>query len=97
MIPTNSLAALYGIAAECAERKVLGPDTEIDITVIDETNTRIDFAGLLTQFKRHDNFGMIALVGVQSHQYPRELGIGRPFRDPGLPVSMGGFHVSGCM
>ena len=26
MIPSNSLAALYGIAAECAERKVLGPD-----------------------------------------------------------------------
>jgi len=52
MIPSNSLAALYGIAAECAERKVLGDDTAIDITVIDETNTRIDFAGLLAQFKR---------------------------------------------
>ncbi|OWV91445.1 radical SAM protein [Rhizobium sp. R635] len=97
MIPSNSLAALYGIAAECAERKVLGPDTAIDITVIDETNTRIDFARLLAQFKRHDNFGMIALVGVQSNQYPRALDIARPFRDAGLPVSMGGFHVSGCL
>lgn len=97
MIPSNSLAALYGIAAECAERQVLGPDTAIDITVIDETNTRIDFAGLLAQFKRHDNFGMIALVGVQSNQYPRALDIARPFRDAGLPVSMGGFHVSGCL
>ncbi|MBB3645766.1 hypothetical protein FHX14_001945 [Rhizobium sp. BK619] len=97
MIPSNSLAALYGIAAECAERKVLGPDTAIDITVIDETNTRIDFAGLLAQFKRHDNFGMIALVGVQTNQYPRALDIARPFRDAGLPVSIGGFHVSGCL
>jgi len=24
MIPSNSLAALYGIAADCAERRVLG-------------------------------------------------------------------------
>ncbi|MBY3464863.1 radical SAM protein [Rhizobium laguerreae] len=97
MIPSNSLAALYGIAAECAERKVLGDDTAIDITVIDETNTRIDIAGLLAQFKRHDNFGMISLVGVQTNQYPRALDIARPFRDAGLPVSIGGFHVSGCL
>lgn len=97
MIPSNSLAALYGIAAECAERKVLGADTAIDITVIDETNTRIDVAGLLAQFKRHDNFGMIALVGVQTNQYPRALDIARPFRAAGLPVSIGGFHVSGCL
>ena len=26
MIPSNSLAAVYGIAADCAERQVLGPD-----------------------------------------------------------------------
>ncbi|ACS55992.1 MULTISPECIES: B12-binding domain-containing radical SAM protein [Rhizobium] len=97
MIPSNSLAALYGIAAECAERKVLGDDTAIDITVIDETNTRIDVAGLLAQFKRHDNFGMISLVGVQTNQYPRALDIARPFRDAGLPVTIGGFHVSGCL
>ncbi|MBX4883934.1 radical SAM protein [Rhizobium bangladeshense] len=97
MIPSNSLAALYGIAAECAERKVLGPDVAIDITVLDETNTRIDFARLLAQLRRHGNFGMVALVGVQSNQYPRALDIARPFRNAGLPVSMGGFHVSGCL
>ncbi|MEK1900246.1 MAG: radical SAM protein, partial [Rhizobium sp.] len=97
MIPSNSLAAIFGIAAECAERQVLGADTAIDITVIDETNTRIDFAALISQFKRNDNFGMIALIGVQSNQYPRALDIARPFRDAGLPVSMGGFHISGCL
>ena len=31
MIPSNSLAAVYGIAADCAERQVLGPDVAIDI------------------------------------------------------------------
>ena len=47
MIPSNSLAALYGIAADCAEREVLGPDVAIDITAIDETNTRVDVPRLV--------------------------------------------------
>ena len=50
MIPSNSLAAVYGIAADCAERQVLGPDVAIDIAVIDETNTRIDVPALLARF-----------------------------------------------
>jgi hypothetical protein len=97
MIPSNSLAAVYGIAADCAERHVLGPDVTIDIEVIDETNTRIDVAMLLARFRRHGHFGCIALIGVQSNQYPRALDIARPFRTAGIPVAMGGFHVSGCL
>src|SRR5258708_39244713 len=40
MIPSNSLAAVYGIAADCAERQVLGPNIPIPIQVIAETHTR---------------------------------------------------------
>ena len=50
MIPSNSLAAVYGIAADCAERQVLGPDVAIDIEAIDETNTRVDIAGAVRPF-----------------------------------------------
>jgi hypothetical protein len=97
MTPSNSLAAVYGIAADCAERRVLGPDIAIDVEVIDETNTRIDIPALLSRFRRHDNFGCVALIGVQSNQYPRALDIARPFRAAGIAVAVGGFHVSGCM
>ena len=97
MIPSNSLAAVYSIAADCAERQVLGPDVEIDIAVIDETNTRVDIPGLLARFRKHNNFGLVALVGVQSNQYPRALHIAQPFRAAGIEVAMGGFHVSGCL
>jgi hypothetical protein len=97
MIPSNSLAALYGIAQDCAEREVLGPGVAIDITVVDETNTRVDIGGLIGRLQRHDGFGLVALVGVQSNQYPRALDIARPFREAGIPVAMGGFHVSGCL
>src|SRR5262245_7377474 len=97
MIPSNSLAALYGIAADCADREVLGPGVAIDILAIDETNTRVDLAAITAKLRRHANFGMIALVGVQSNQYPRALDIARPLRAAGLPVAIGGFHVSGCL
>ena len=97
MSPSNSLASVYGIAADCAERKVLGSDVAIDIAAMDETNTRIDVPALIARFRRHDNFGCVALVGVQSNQYPRALDIARPLRAAGIPVAIGGFHVSGCL
>ena len=40
-IPSNSLAALYGLAKDCADQQVLGDDVDIDIHAFDETNTRI--------------------------------------------------------
>jgi len=97
MTPSNSLAAVYGIAADCAARRVLGPDVAIDIEVIDETNTRVDVPALLSRFRCQDNFGCVALVGVQSNQYPRAIDIARPFRAAGIAVAIGGFHVSGCL
>src|ERR1700743_314079 len=97
MTPSNSLAAVYGIAADCAERRVLGADVDIDIEVIDETNTRVDVPALLSPFRGHGGFGCVALIGVQSNQYPRALDIARPFRAAGIAVALGGFHVSGCL
>ena len=40
-VPSNSLASLCGLAKDCAERRVLGDDVEIDIHAFDETNIRI--------------------------------------------------------
>ena len=97
MTPSNSLAAVYGCAVDSAERQVLGSDVDIDIDPIDETNTRVNVPALVARFRRHGNFGLIALVGVQSNQYPRALDIARPFREAGIPVAIGGFHVSGCI
>src|SRR5947207_3971653 len=41
--------------------------------------------------------GMVMLVGVQSNQFPRALDIARPLRERGIPVAIGGFHVSGTI
>ena len=96
-MPANSLASVYGLVAEAAERKVLGPDIDVDIITIDETNTRVRVGDIISDFKRNGNFGFIGLVGVQSNQYPRSLDIARPLRAAGIPVVIGGFHVSGLL
>jgi radical SAM superfamily enzyme YgiQ (UPF0313 family) len=97
IIPSNSLAAIYGVALDCIAHKALGDDVDIDLEAIDEFSQRIDIDKLVRRFKQHDNFGMVALVGVQSNQYPRALDIARALRAAGIQVAIGGFHVSGCL
>ncbi len=97
IIPSNSLAALYSVGEDAAARGALGPDVGFDIEAIDETNTRVDVPGLLRRFRSHGGFGLVALVGVQSNQFPRALDIARPFRKAGVAVAIGGFHVSGVI
>src|SRR5947208_10535138 len=92
-IPSNSLAALYGLARDCAERRVLG-DVELDIHAFDETNSRIRPERLARMIEKAGS-GMVMLVGVQSNQFPRALDIARPLRARGIQVAIGGFHVSG--
>jgi radical SAM family protein len=96
-IPSNSLSCVYTLAEDAARRRVLGRDVEIDITAIDETNTRINVGDIVAQMRRHDGFGMVGLVGVQSNQFPRALDLARPLRAAGLKVVIGGFHVSGVL
>jgi hypothetical protein len=94
-IPSNSLASLFGLAKDCAERDALG-GTVIDIHAFDETNTRIrpkKYAAMI----REAGSGMVMLVGVQSNQMPRALDIARPLREWGIQVGIGGFHVSGTL
>ena len=97
LVPSNTLAVLHGVALDCAQRQVLGPDVDIEIDVIDETNTRVDILKLVARFREANSSGFVGLVGVQSNQYPRALDIAQPFRKAGIPVIMGGFHVSGCI
>ena len=95
-IPSTSLAALYGLAQDCADRRVLGPDVEIDVHAFDETNTRIRCDRLAAMIDAADA-GMVMLVGVQSNQFPRALDLATTLRTRDIPVAIGGFHVSGTL
>src|SRR5918911_1464592 len=54
-MPSNSLASVYAIAKDCAERAVLGPDVEIVVTATDETNRRVKVDRIIADFKRDGN------------------------------------------
>ncbi len=74
---------------------ILGPDVDIEFEIYDECNTIVDFPAISKRILADS--GMVALVGVQSNQFPRALDIGRQFRKQGVTVAVGGFHVSGCI
>ncbi len=94
-IPSNSLAALNALAMDCVERQVLGQDVEIRVETYDETNTVIPTKRIIQRIRRGKS-GMVGFVGVQTNQFPRSLDLGREFLQAGIPVVIGGFHVSGC-
>jgi hypothetical protein len=95
-IPSNSLASVYGLLAACSEEQALGPDVAIELEAYDECNKIIDVKAMSRRIKA-DGQGFVGLVGVQSNQFPRALDLARSFRAEGVPVVIGGFHVSGCI
>ncbi|HYM99170.1 MAG TPA: radical SAM protein [Aestuariivirgaceae bacterium] len=96
-IPSNTLAAVNGLALDSVRRQVLGPDVDIRLATYDETNIRIRPDRIIGDIRRSGGRALIALVGVQSNQFPRAVDIAQPFIDAGIPVAIGGFHVSGCL
>ena len=96
-IPSNTLAALNGLAMDARARKVLGENVDLRLHTYDETNRRVFPQRILSEITREGARALVGLVGVQSNQFPRAVDIARPFREAGVPVMIGGFHVSGCL
>jgi hypothetical protein len=96
-IPSNTLACLNALAEDAREREVLGPDVDIRLHAHDETNRRVRPDKIIKSIRREGGRALIGLVGVQSNQFPRAVDLARSFLEAGLPVCIGGFHVSGCI
>src|SRR5262249_17341166 len=94
VMPSNTLATLYGLAADCSTRKILGPDIEIRLTAYDETNSVVSVEKIARRIRDDGGLGLVALIGVQSNQFPRAVDIARPLIAVGIQVAIGGFHVS---
>src|SRR4249920_3224138 len=96
-IPSNTLACLNALAEDARRRNILGPDVEIRLHTYDETNCRVRPDRIINLIRKQGGRALIGLVGVQSNQFPRSVDLARPFLAAGLPVCIGGFHVSGCV
>ena len=96
-IPSNTLACLNALAEDARHRAVLGEGVEMRLHTYDETNRRVRPDKIIEMIRREGGRALIGLVGVQSNQFPRAVDLARPFLAAGLPVCIGGFHVSGCI
>ena len=96
-IPSNTLACLNGLAEDASRRRVLGPHVAIRVHTYDETNRRVRPDRIVRMVRRAGGRALVGLVGVQSNQFPRSVDLARPFLQAGLPVCIGGFHVSGSI
>jgi len=96
-IPSNTLACLNALAEDARQRQVLGPGVDIRLHTYDETNRRVRPSRIMRMVRREGGKALIGLVGVQSNQFPRAVDLARRFIAGGIPVCIGGFHVSGCI
>jgi len=96
-IPANSLASVYGLAQNAQERNILGEHVSIKLHAIDECNEHVNIPVLVEMIQKDGGHGLIGLIGVQSNQYPRAIDLAKRFLAYEIPVSLGGFHVSGTL
>jgi len=96
-VPSSSLAAVSAIAHDAKEQQALGPDVSIEIREYDEVHTVIPVREIIQRIEQGGGRGVVMLIGVQSNQFPRAADLATEFRAAGIPVLVGGFHVSGCL
>lgn len=97
VLPSNTLACLYGLTLDVKMRGTLGTHLTWNIEAIDETVQRVDISKIIRSSRRKRTKTVIGLVGVQSNQFPRASDLALDFRRAGLDVLIGGFHVSGIL
>ena len=97
-IPSNTLACLNGLARGRAAARGARPRRRNPACT--PMTKPIAACGPTVSSARSARPGgraLIGFVGVQSNQFPRAVDLARPFLAAGLPVCIGGFHVSGCI
>jgi radical SAM superfamily enzyme YgiQ (UPF0313 family) len=97
VLPSNTLACLSSLTEDLKRRNVLGRNLEIRLRIFDDTVQSIPVERIIRSSKLPRNRTVVALVGVQSNQFPRAADLARRFRAGGLQVLVGGFHVSGIL
>ncbi|MBI4388285.1 MAG: radical SAM protein [Candidatus Omnitrophica bacterium] len=97
VLPSNTLACLYGLSEDVRKREVLGSGLKWHVEAIDETVQKVNIRKIIQSSKQKKAKTIVCLVGVQSNQFPRARDLALAFRQAGLDVLMGGFHVSGIL
>jgi radical SAM superfamily enzyme YgiQ (UPF0313 family) len=97
VLPSNTLACLSSLTQDVAERCLLGEGIELTVELMDDTVQKIPVRRIIKSNRLPRRRTIVALVGVQSNQFPRASDLAKQFRAGGLQVLIGGFHVSGML
>ncbi|HEO70666.1 MAG TPA: radical SAM protein [Candidatus Hydrogenedentes bacterium] len=96
VLPSNTLLCLKTLTQEAVDRGVL-EGVDVTIECYDDTVERIPVRRLARENRRAGTCVLVGLVGVQSNQFPRASDLALEFREAGVDVMIGGFHVSGIL
>jgi len=97
VLPSNTLCCLYGLTEEVAKSPRFAGRIEIGIHAYDESVERVIPERIARRLLRKTSNVLVALVGVQTNQFPRAADLARRFVAAGCKVMIGGFHVSGAI
>ncbi len=97
VLPSNTLACLSSLTQDVAKRELLGRDVDMRVAIYDDTVQSIPVKRIIRSNRLPFRRTIVALAGVQSNQFPRAADLARKFREGGLQVLIGGFHVSGML
>ena len=96
VLPSNTLACLHGLTEDVRERGLLD-NLDLEVHAIDEAVSRIPVETIAELHRRPGHTAVVALVGVQTNQFCRAADVALALRSRGVPVLVGGFHVSGVL
>jgi len=96
VLPSNTLGCLHGLTEDVQRRRLLG-DVDVRVHVMDEAVTKIPLDRIARLHRRPGERVVVGLAGVQTNQFCRATDIALALRREGVPVVIGGFHVSGVL
>lgn len=97
LYPSNTLSTLNALAEDCAARRVLGEGVDIQIEVHDDQCGMPAVESIAARMRRAAAGCLACIVGSHSAHFTRAADLARRFRAAGMPVVMGGFHISGVL
>ncbi len=96
VLPSNTLACLLGLTEDVRRRGLLGA-VDFRVHTFDEAVEKLPLGRIAKLNRRKGERVVVCLVGVQSNQFCRASDIALELRREGVPVLIGGFHVSGVL
>ena len=96
VIRSNTLTQMGTLARDLVNYPFFA-GVSLNVRLIDEAIERVPSKEIFRRSRMPGVKSMVMLVGVQSNQYPRAQDIASWFLPQGIPVMIGGFHVSGML